>query len=435
VLEYHPTSLSKKKKNQSDSNGFSQMPRSRTLANQLVDNRPKAIAQRKLQTMVNNPNPLSFSHLKSNTTKPIQKRAFIGKNEIKPNAPNKKLTSDPIIRRFKSKSEFKTFREDENALDHIGLDQDNEWMRVDKFTVLGETHGTEDAKNIINAIGTKRWRYEGGTDFGKEKFKSVDFKKAQSEKLNEGYRKKGFKDNTLGNRSHNLEMAWPKYARALPDAIPLIDYFKSQENMDYNERIGVFAGKKYNLTGAILSVSAQTLVFIKEVLPEYKEFNNIEGNQLDLQISLLQSVYKSYISIMKSSDSIEISIEETKLELKSFDESIAKLDLSLLSHLSDIMASIAKSKETSLFKKRNLKTLEASKMTHAAKSKLSNEMDLYRDLSMLKELKKSSRKDLLFIVGEEHMEKLKLIKGISNADFFTTTDFIELNKSANDKLK
>ena len=172
----------------------------------------------------------------------IQRLAFIGRGDGPYKASESKdeeskdLRGDAETRRFKSERELKSFANDDvdkNMGLLPGAAGKQIWIRIDEgFVVLGEDHGYKVAPQIIAALRTKRYRYEGEqhrsgarekADPGMAAFFGERSKKKQQEYEEEPEGKAESKDKGPGaaakERTHAVEHALPYYARVLPEVI------------------------------------------------------------------------------------------------------------------------------------------------------------------------------------------------------------------------
>ncbi|MEW6496794.1 MAG: DUF4157 domain-containing protein [Cyanobacteriota bacterium] len=365
----------------------------------------------------------------------IQKKAYIGDNyqdinEEVDEPENKELTiaKDDITRRFSDVSEFKKFARTpkDPSIDHIGeMPDDHSWIRVDQFTVLGEDHGKQKAPSIIAAIGTKRYRYEGFIDMGKEVWQDSKFLESEADN-----RAKRFEKLRLAQDEgiHEAEGVIPKYARVMPDAIAVISEQRGKPiaqnkrtTKPYGEiKINDAYDENYNFDEAIVIALKGALIYTRSL---GKQKNNPFG--------------KFYIENTAAIDSCIKELERALLarRVPDFTKNVFPLTRKKLTSLKDIFVKEAK-KELSMDSnsvieewKQSLAVYEATDQQYTEEAK---EIDFMRDASMFQTIKESKgKKDLLFIIGDDHRKKLKPILQKNNIKVTSDNDFISQQQTFN----
>jgi hypothetical protein len=350
----------------------------------------------------------------------VQRKAYTGSNyqEADPgklkNDKEKALAQDDDTRRFKDEAELQQFAKGKTT--HIGLTEENDWVRVDEFTVLGENHGAPIAPNIINAIGTSRFRYEGFSHRSEaRKFASPSLRWQVHTSDKKKLETKGI-TNTGGD--HAAEHILPKYARAFPDIINVVEL--QAQNLRVNNQ-PLIPGRKwdagYGLNKVLVSTLLDALRYARSYKYKWSEhplkaFANANSDALDQSIKLLQ----------KAADKNEIPdlgsmpIRSQLGMLKSTYFTLAREKLG-----------VDDDKMTEFKKELDLKN--ESKVTNIAEAK---ENDYLRDYSMFETIKQAKNAgDLLFVIGDAHRGKLKPLLDKNNITSMRDKDFLAKQKAAN----
>ncbi|MEH2221902.1 eCIS core domain-containing protein [Nostoc sp.] len=159
----------------------------------------------------------------------IQRKIFIGKKEKKKSKMLNILTgksknneldemlNDSKCRYFKSENELSDFvaKKTEN-IGYLETKHNKGWIRLEnELIVLGEYHNKTTLVDIVNAVGTKKFRYEPYIEVPPELAENPEIKKEIAD------REKLFNDKTnLGNddrNSHKAEDLYPKILTVLSD--------------------------------------------------------------------------------------------------------------------------------------------------------------------------------------------------------------------------
>ena len=360
---------------------------------------------------------------RSNSSSIIQKKAYIG-NEYRDYAEelddkqgddenSKKvaqIANDDITRRFKDTKELESYAQNQNnpSVDHIGLTEENQWIRVDQFTVLGEDHRSPEAPTIIKAIGTKRFRYEGFSDYGSA-INNNEFAGFIKEEETKKLQRLGLTPDE-GN-IHYVEGIIPKYARMMPDAIAIV---KVQRGYDLDEKETTFkkltrltVGSKYS-DG--YNFDSGMLLALKEAL----KYTQVLGKRYWLSwiipLKLRGRIRSFWVSnkqnIIRCIEVLENALTENKVP--DLGENVFPLTLANLNQLKNIFVDAARWElfQPFEFQRKRWKD-QLGGGTDQQYTQEAQKHDLLRDASMFKYIKKAKNSDLLFMIGFDHLTKLK----------------------------
>jgi hypothetical protein len=385
------------------------------LPDKKIDTRPrnnaiapqKATTQFKKDTQVNNQKNL-----------PIQRKAIVKDKEVTdPLSDNKQedIRADDKVRRFKDNTEFKNFAE-EGKIENAGFmnkDAKEDWIRVDEFTVLGEVHGDQKSLDIIKALQTDKWRYEGFSKHSdKRKKNNEDFKNHIESEENKWANDKKIDRELIGDRDHYVEHAVPKYARVIPDFINAIEKKGNIEKYKQYTLDALIYAKAYegkwssrNTITAFYKNNAQTVsTAIKELKKDNPDYVSLDKNMLNS----LKTTFTTYAKKKLGVD---------KLNFNELDDD----------------KNTSHKKERGIINDFKYNEPRAPKgLRKQADTDEGQNNDYLRDLSMLETMKKSkSSRDLLFVIGEAH--RLKQKNELDKREFsnFRDNDFIEKEKKKN----
>jgi len=351
----------------------------------------------------------------------VQRRAFIGESykaadAQQGNDEQARLINDVHSRRFKNQGEFERFARGER-LGVAGELENGTWIRVDQFTILGEDHGARKAPEIIRALGTNRFRYEGFVHVS-------NTRKSKDERLNTHLEERDTERNELfglGNeqegQTHAAEHVLPKYARVIPDLKSVANDQKTGQGSNY-----VAANTDF----AVGYVMAKTLIkgFLDALIYAKSYENKYWGHTL-------KTFYKKY----------KVDIDASILGLSAIGNLMP--DLALIPAVSNDVTfnAMKEAYKVAAMKKEGMndKKLNAFKgtLTPGAKEQgitpEANEMDYLRDHSLLETINKAKSKDLLFIMGDAHREKLQ--NKVGSIPIMRDATFIEGEKKKNKQAK
>ena len=351
----------------------------------------------------------------------VQRRAFIGESykaadAQQGNDEQARLINDVHSRRFKNQGEFEGFAKGER-LGVAGELENGTWIRVDQFTILGEDHGARKAPEIIRALGTNRFRYEGFVHVS-------NTRKSKDERLNTHLEERDTERNELfglGNeqegQTHAAEHVLPKYARVIPDLKSVANDQKTGQGSNY-----VAANTDF----AVGYVMAKTLIkgFLDALIYAKSYENKYWGHTL-------KTFYKKY----------KVDIDASILGLSAIGNLMP--DLALIPAVSNDVTfnAMKEAYKVAAMKKEGMndKKLNAFKgtLTPGAKEQgitpEANEMDYLRDHSLLETINKAKSKDLLFIMGDAHREKLQ--NKVGSIPIMRDATFIEGEKKKNKQAK
>jgi hypothetical protein len=351
----------------------------------------------------------------------VQRRAFIGESykaadAQQGNDEQARLINDVHSRRFKNQGEFERFARGER-LGVAGELENGTWIRVDQFTILGEDHGARKAPEIIRALGTNRFRYEGFVHVS-------NTRKSKDERLNTHLEERDTERNELfglGNeqegQTHAAEHVLPKYARVIPDLKSVANDQKTGQGSNY-----VAANTDF----AVGYVMAKTLIkgFLDALIYAKSYENKYWGHTL-------KTFYKKY----------KVDIDASILGLSAIGNLMP--DLALIPAVSNDVTfnAMKEAYKVAAMKKEDMndKKLNAFKgtLTPGAKEQgitpEANEMDYLRDHSLLETINKAKSKDLLFIMGDAHREKLQ--NKVGSIPIMRDATFIEGEKKKNKQAK
>jgi len=351
----------------------------------------------------------------------VQRRAFIGESykaadAQQGNDEQARLINDVHSRRFKNQGEFEGFAKGER-LGVAGELENGTWIRVDQFTILGEDHGARKAPEIIRALGTNRFRYEGFVHVS-------NTRKSKDERLNTHLEERDTERNELfglGNeqegQTHAAEHVLPKYARVIPDLKSVANDQKTGQGSNY-----VAANTDF----AVGYVMAKTLIkgFLDALIYAKSYENKYWGHTL-------KTFYKKY----------KVDIDASILGLSAIGNLMP--DLALIPAVSNdvTLNAMKEAYKVAAMKKEGMndKKLNAFKgtLTPGAKEQgitpEANEMDYLRDHSLLETINKAKSKDLLFIMGDAHREKLQ--NKVGSIPIMRDATFIEGEKKKNKQAK
>ncbi len=361
---------------------------------------------------------------------PIQRKVFIGAKEAykqyKPeeNDPDalKTLAADGITRRFVSPDEAKAFAGGQT--DNMGyMAEKKRWVRLGKFTVIGEDH-SDPAAPIITATKTKRFRYEGFSTYSEKRLKHdvlADHIRANNEKR---FAKKGLESD---KGEHSAEDAVPKYARVMPDMNALIqnqlintvpkDLNVKPIDVPYLE-----PGKKFDTDYSLAHTLHLAFLEAMIYLTSYKGSNTKDP---------LDQFYQ------KHSEQIENSI----IIMQKTDDTIPDYQtLPITKHMKDLISAFAKAAKNELGEqpkdiKRFKAKLDTTDESVVSITKKAKKQDYLRDLSMYKKILEANGKDLLFIIGEAHRRKLAPLLAADKIENIFYDKLLEAEKAEDAKAE
>jgi hypothetical protein len=351
----------------------------------------------------------------------VQRRAFIGESykaadAQQGNDEQARLINDVHSRRFKNQGEFEGFAKGER-LGVAGELENGTWIRVDQFTILGEDHGARKAPEIIRALGTNRFRYEGFVHVS-------NTRKSKDERLNTHLEERDTERNELfglGNeqegQTHEAEHVLPKYARIIPDLKSVANDQKTGQGSNYVAANTDFAGG-YGMAKTLIKGFLDALIYAKSYENKFLSHT-------------LKTFYKEY----------KVDIDASILGLSAIGNLMP--DLARIPAVSNDVTfnAMKEAYKVAAMKKEGMndKKLNAFKgtLTPGVKEQgitpEANEMDYLRDHSLLETINKAKSKDLLFIMGDAHREKLQ--NKVGSIPIMRDATFIEGEKKKNKQAK
>jgi hypothetical protein len=277
------------------------------------------------------------------------------------------------------------------------------------------------APGIIKALGTNRFRYEGFSHLSEDRKNASDQLKARTEET-DSKRNKGFGfDGEQEGQTHEAEHILPKYARVIPDVKETAkkQSIKNVENPLYVPGSNFKDG--YSLAEKLLNYFLDALIYAKSY--EKKWF----GHEL-------KTFYANY----------KANIDESIINLS---EALAVDRIPDLSKIKAVSDSNTFEAMFAAYKKEAMEKtgLNTDEKINEFKKSLENNvviqaddpdailMDYLRDHSLLKTIKEAKSKDLLFIIGFAHQQKLRKLVGA--IPIMEDVHFIEKEKEKNKQAK
>ncbi|KST68635.1 eCIS core domain-containing protein [Mastigocoleus testarum] len=398
---------------------------------------------------------------RSNSSSIIQKKAYIG-NEYRDYAEelddkqgddenSKKvaqIANDDITRRFKDTKELESYAQNQNdpSVDHIGLIETKnltekyQWIRVDQFTVLGENHGSPKAPTIIEAIGTKRFRYEGFSDYSSA-INNSEFPEFIKEEETKKLERLGLTRDE--ENIHYVEGIIPKYARMMPDAMAIVKVQrgeklngKEQTNNKLPElTVGKEFGQGYNYLKGMLSGLKDALK-LTQTLHTQNSTNNNKSKTKSPAGAFPEKISQFYGKNKKLIDQCIYQLEESLSNGRIPDLSQRNFPLTPnhLGQIKNIFVEGAKTELKMKYQRSRLawkKQLDIKNRTDQQYTTEARELDLLRDASMYSYIQESKDSDLLFIIGYDHQTKLKPVLDKKNIKNMSDNDFMNEQRELN----
>jgi len=373
---------------------------------------------------------------KSGTTQNslVQRRAVIGIDggftDVVSQNPKPEETAfieDQIVRRFKDQAEFEKFAQGQK-LGVAGELEDKTWIRVDRFTILGEDHSKPLAPGIIKALGTNRFRYEGFTHFSEtRKGENVELNEQTKKDDDDRYKKYEFGDDQRG-QTHEAEHVLPKYARMIPD----VEYFaglQKDRNADKKDPDYVPIGEdfpaSYGYCKTVIKGFLDALIYAKS----YQ--NKIWWHDL-------QTFYKDHkLNVDDSIERLSLFMKVNKMpylkEIKAFSDDTTFKAMKAAYRKEAMDKEDLDAKKFKDFKDSLEKNFGSKPIKEQGKTPEANEMDLLRDHSLLNTIKEAKSNDLLFIIGFAHQQKLR--NKVGDIPIMLDEDFIKKEGIKNKKVK
>ncbi|MGG1518712.1 hypothetical protein ABE504_25055 [Paenibacillus oryzisoli] len=134
------------------------------------------------------------------------------------------MIGDDKSRYFNSKDEMSEYAA--NTTEKIGyVDKTDAWIRIpDELTVIGEIHTETTLHDVVKAVGTDKFMYEGYTEHPAEAADNPELESAMSQRDAVGHAKFGGIGTGPGAKSHYAESFYPKVIRGLQGLNVSYDY-------------------------------------------------------------------------------------------------------------------------------------------------------------------------------------------------------------------
>lgn len=134
------------------------------------------------------------------------------------------MMGDKKSRYFNSKDEMSQYAA--NTTEKIGyVEKTNTWIRIpDELTVIGEKHTDTTLHDVVKAVGTDKFMYEGYTEHPAEAADNPELKAAMRQRDAVGDAKFGGVSSGPGAKSHYAESFYPKIIRGLQGIRVRYDY-------------------------------------------------------------------------------------------------------------------------------------------------------------------------------------------------------------------
>jgi hypothetical protein len=341
--------------------------------------------------------------------------------------------ADNITRRFANESELKRFAADHKAVDTMGhRKSDNEWFRLPApMLVLGETHGDGIVPGIINAVGTKKWQYEGfkhhsaarkRNDAGlKKSVKAAD--EAMGQKLG-GTGNDGIHADNISakHEDHSAEHALPKYARSTADVYAMAAQQRAQKGPWWmaagTEMTGMKAPLVRSLGPALKYAKSYSTKWSSHPLKTFYKKNKAK---VDALIVVMETVQESMPDFATYEDLLkQLSTAYTKAAR-------AKLGVSKDSKLEKATGALdMEPRPKKVTDRLYAGFLDADNHDQA------QENDKLRDLSMLKTAKKAKKGGTrLFVIGDSHRKRQARSLKSAGIEVQNNSVFVDQEKDRN----
>ncbi|OPH56951.1 hypothetical protein BC351_26425 [Paenibacillus ferrarius] len=136
----------------------------------------------------------------------------------------KTMMGDNKSRYFKSKDEMSQYAA--NTTEKIGyVEKTNTWIRLpDELMVIGEKHTATTLHEVVKAVGTDKFMYEGYTEHPAEAADNPELKATMRQRDAVGDAKFGGVGSGPGTKSHYAESFYPKIIRGLQGLKVRYDY-------------------------------------------------------------------------------------------------------------------------------------------------------------------------------------------------------------------
>ncbi|UKS29577.1 hypothetical protein LOZ80_11825 [Paenibacillus sp. HWE-109] len=136
----------------------------------------------------------------------------------------KTMMGDDKSRYFNSKDEMSQYAA--NTTEKIGyVEKTNTWIRIpDELTVIGEKHTATTLHDVVKAVGTDKFMYEGYTEHPAEAADNPELKATMRQSDAIGDAKFGGVGSNPGAKSHYAESFYPKIIRGLQGIKVRYDY-------------------------------------------------------------------------------------------------------------------------------------------------------------------------------------------------------------------
>lgn len=322
---------------------------------------------------------------------------------------------DGIVRRFKSEDELEDYAADGKA-EHAGLIKEGAyqgtWIRVDKFIVLGESHNEPYTKQIIRALGTHKWRWEG---FKQYPVGSPRFERLTGEQENAYIGEEKFFEEMVRGKRHDVENSLNFFARASADDLQSHLNAVSEDN------------NAYSLPRAVVETVKDSLDYLT-VLQQERIVDGAHRGLFDFARSNIGKIWL-YSKVLNSFlGGNPKPIYEYVSRRRSFQDFFPRM-ANVFHEAAFPKDSDAESELANFRKRRKIINSAAVQSLDAVK------FELARDFSMLKTIEESQHTDLLFIIGGEHSARLGGDISNKGIKVSTTKDFLKAEQLKNMKLK
>lgn len=360
----------------------------------------------------------------------VQRKAAVGHDAHESRNPAQsdavqQLIEDDVPRRFNDEAELLKFSQG-GTVEGVGQLAGGPWIKLPpRMLVLGEDHADPLAVGIINAVHTRKFRYEGYSRHDSELTdrRGNEELKAQTENIDGARPEHGDLVEHDDHRDHSAEHAEARYARALAE-IEEIAAAQTQ-GRSYNgvvDEAGDSLGEKYTSKRALVHELLPALLYVDafDAKPEnspLKKFQARHAGDLTASIEVIREAVRANQMVSFARMPITPFLGELR---EAYTTQVRS------------MIGLGKLGGIGRFKDR----LDLDGELNVTNSKHAKELDYVRDKSMLRMIQEASEQgDRVFVIGDAHRKKLMpLIKGLG-LPAMSDQDFIEQQRVADDPLR